>query len=143
MRERNPMHRPESRAKMAATLKAIGHKPNSRGGNGKEITPAQRRLANLLGWPTEVVIAPGDGQRPYHYKVDIAHPSMKVCVELDGGSHYSLARQASDRRRDERLASLGWLTFRFWNGDAMEHTEECARTVLSTTSKWRPRTPTS
>lgn len=139
MRERNPMHREESRAKMAASLKVIGHKPRFRGGNGKPTPEPQRALAEFLGWPTEFVIVPRDGERPYHYKADIVHPSMKVCVEVDGGSHCSRDRQDSDRRRDERLRSLGWLVFRFSNRDAMERTEECARTVLSTTSKWTPR----
>lgn len=138
----NPMHRPESREKMRRTLAEIGHRPQQRGGNGSGPTEPQRRLAEFLGWPTEVAVTPGDGERPYHYKADIAHPSMKVLVEVDGGSHCSLARQASDRRRDERLSSLGWMTFRFSNLEAMERTAECARMVLSTTSKWTPRTPT-
>lgn len=141
MRRNNPMHRPESREKMSGTLRRIKHKPRARGGNGSGPTEPQRRLAEFLGWPMEVVVPPGDGERPYHYKLDIAHPSMKVCVEVDGGSHCSLERQASDRRRDARLSSLGWLTFRFSNQEAMERTAECARTVLSTTSKWTPRTP--
>ena len=142
MIERNPMARSEVREKMAATLKEINHKPRTRGGNGTEIPESQRRLAEFLGWPTETSVPPGDGERPYHYKLDIAHPTMKVCVEVDGGSHFSLKRRESDRRRDERLARLGWLTFRFSNQEAMERTAECARTVLSTTSKWQARTPT-
>lgn len=142
MRRNNPMARPESRAKMAETLHRIGHRPRQRGGNGSGPTEPQKRLALFLGWPTEVIVAPGDGERPYHYKLDIAHPSMKVCVEVDGGSHCLRERQASDRRRDARLASLGWLTYRFSNQEATERTAECARTVLSTTSKWTPRTPT-
>ena len=142
MRERNPMHREESRQKMSATLRRIEHRPRSRGGNGAPVPEPQQRLADFLGWPTEVVIAPGDGERPYHYKADCAHPSMRVCVEVDGGSHFARDRQLSDRRRDERLSAAGWLTFRFSNEEAMERTAECAATVLSTTSKWKARTPT-
>lgn len=142
MKANNPMARPEVREKMSATLKGIKHKPRSQGGNGKAAPEPQAKLAEFLGWPMEVVVAPKDQERPFHYKLDIAHPSMKVCVEVDGGSHLGLARQASDRRRDERLAKLGWLTFRFSNREAMERTAECARTVLSTTSKWQARTPT-
>lgn len=142
MRADNPMARAEVREKMSATLKRIGHKPRAQGGNGASLPEPQRMMAEHLGWPTEAIVAPGDGERPYHYKLDIAHPTMKVCVEIDGGSHFSLARQASDRRRDERLSRLGWLTFRFSNREAMERTAECARTVLSTTSKWKARTPT-
>lgn len=142
MRRNNPMARPEVRAKMSQSLKAMGHKPRVQGGNGRPLPEPQVRLAEFLGWPTEFTVIPHDGEMPYHYKADIVHPTMKVCVEVDGGSHFSRARQASDRRRDERLRSLGWLVFRFSNRDAMERTEECARTVLSTTSKWTPRIPT-
>lgn len=142
MQRNNPMHSPEVRERMSGTLKRIGHRPPQRGGNGSGLTEPQRLLAEFLGWETEVVIAPGDGERPYHYRVDIAHPTMKVAVEVDGGSHFSLVRQASDRRKDERLSALGWLVLRFSNQDVMERTAECARMVTSTTSKWTPRTPT-
>lgn len=136
------MKRSEVRDKVSASLKAMGHKPRSQGGNGHPVPAPQRTLAEFLGWQTEFTIIPHDGERPYHYKADMVHPTMKVCVEVDGGSHYSLERQNSDRRRDERLRSLGWLVFRFSNQAAMERTEECARMVLSTTSTWTPRTRT-
>lgn len=142
MTERNPMRVKATREKMSATLRRIKHKPRQRGGNSAPTPLPQHTLAQHLGWPTEVVVTPSDGARPYHYKADIAHPTMKVCVEVDGPSHFPLSRQRSDKRRDERLASAGWLTFRFSNQDAMERTAECARTVLSTTSRWSPRTPT-
>lgn len=138
----NPMTRPEVREKMADTLRRNRHQPISRGGNGKPVAVPQQRLADHLGWATEVTVALGDGERPFWYNVDIAHPTMMVCVEVDGGSHYSLARQDSDRRKAERLASLGWLMFRFSNHEAMENTAECAAMVLSTTSRWRARTRT-
>jgi hypothetical protein len=142
MKANNPMAREGSREKMKATLAEIGHKPHIRRGNGHPPTQPQQRLADFLGWETEAVIAPKDGERPYHYRMDVAHPAMKVGIEVDGSSHCSLARQASDRRKEERLRSLGWLLFRFSNREAMEHTAECAQMVLSTTSKWRTRTPT-
>lgn len=140
MRERNPMHRPEARAKMSATLRAIEHKPRLRGGNGTPMPAARQVLAQFLGWQTEVIYRTCTGSPPWHYKLDIVHPTMKVCVEVDGGSHFG--RRDSDDRRDALLRSRGWLVFRFSNQDAMERTEECAREVLSTTSKWRARTPT-
>lgn len=140
MRERNPMRDPDTRAKMAATLREIGHKPHVRGGNGKPLPAGQRALADLLGWPTEETYRTETGEPPWHYKLDIAHPTMKVCVEVDGGSHWS--RRDADDRRDALLRSRGWLVFRFSNRAAMERTADCAREVLSTTSKWRARTPT-
>lgn len=143
MKLNNPMANVETRAKMAATLKRVGHAPTFRGGNGTQMPEPQAKLAALFGWPTEVVWAPKDGDRPYHYKMDIAHPTMRVCVEVDGGSHYSRERQESDARRDARMAIAGWLVFRFSNQEAMERTAECVQAVLSTTSRWRERIPTS
>lgn len=143
MKERNPMGNPDSVEKMKATLKRIGHKPRLRHGNGHGLTEPQRVLSEFLGWPTEIPITVGDGEFPSAYSADIAHPTMKVLVEVDGTSHSSRVVRESDRRRDARLASIGWLTFRFSNRDATELTVECAQMVLSTTSKWMERTPTS
>lgn len=142
MKDNNPMSRPESVEKMKATLKRIGHKPRLRYGNGHGLTKPQQVLSEFLGWPTEVPITVGDGQFPSAYSADIAHPTMRVLVEVDGTSHSSRVVRESDRRRDARLASIGWLTFRFSNRDATELTAECAQTVLSTISKWQARTPT-
>lgn len=143
MRRNNPMARPEVRAQVSETLRRINHKPRARGGNGKPIPEPQRKLAELLGWPTEVVVAPRDGQLPYHYKLDMAHPSRMIYIEVDGQSHMPLARRASDERRRQRLVSLGWIELRFSNQEAMERTAECARTAWSTTLRSKERTPTS
>jgi hypothetical protein len=144
MKTNNPMAKPESRAKMTETIRRIEHKPRTRGGNGSGVVSMpQRLLAEALGWPMEVIVAPHDSQRPFHYKLDMANAAMKICVEVDGSSHTSLVRQSADRRRDARLRAIGWITLRFSNRDAMERTAECARTVWSITSKWQERTPIS
>lgn len=137
MKRKNPMHDPEVRERMASTLKSIGHKPKTRGGNGSPIPEPQRILAEALGseWLTEHSVGISDGAYPRVYHLDIAHVPTKTCVEVDGGSHCSLERQASDLRRDERLSSEGWTVLRFSNQAAMERTEECVQMVLSTTSK--------
>lgn len=140
MRARNPMRDPDARARMAASLR--GHGPRERGGNGKPLPAGQVALAAWLGWPTEVTYTTSTGHRPWHYRLDVAHPTMRVCVEVDGPSHGSRSRCDSDGRRDALLISRGWQVFRFSNRDAMERTADCAREVLSTTSKWRARTPT-
>lgn len=42
--------------------------------------------------------------------VDLAIPSVKLAVEVDGRSH--IGRQAADARRDRKLARLGWRVLR-------------------------------
>lgn len=151
MTARNPMAAPDVRARMAATLKAVGHAPKVRGGNGRGLTESQRLLSEALGWDTEVIVKTGNPSRgvehipgiPTHYKLDIASLELMIAVEVDGGSHCALERKAQDRRKGEWLTGAGWTVLRFSNREVMADTADCARTVMSTTSKSRGRTPTS
>lgn len=132
------MHREEVRRRVSKTLKRIGHKPPLQGGNGRGLTRAQGELYLRLaehGFIPELVVITRMGRLgyPHHYKIDIADPSRMVAIEVDGGSHGSMKVQESDRKKDAFLIACGWRVFRFSNQVAMERTEECVRTVLSTT----------
>lgn len=135
----NPMRDPLTRAKVSATLKAIGHRPSVRGGNGRGPSEPQRLLAEALGWPMEVSIGTGPGARASGratcYKLDIGNPTLKVGVEVDGSSHSSLKRREEDRRKVEFLNGEGWTVLRFSNREVMADTAGCAQTVLSTISR--------
>ncbi len=140
--DRNPMRSEGCVEKMKSTRAAAGnHRPQIRGGNGAPMAEPQRRLADFLGWKTEFPVGIRDGLTPVKYSLDIAHPALKICVEVDGRSHHG-GRRVQDAKRDARLASLGWHTFRFSNQEAMELTADCAREVWSTTLKLRGLTPT-
>jgi hypothetical protein len=142
------MKRDEVRERVAEALQRMGHGPKELGGNGRPLSKPQAMLAEALGpeWHTEWVVptkmGKGSGYPP-HYKIDIAHPTLLVAVEVDGASHQALARQEQDARKDELLASRGWTVLRLSNRDVIERLEECARTVAYTTWKLRARTPTS
>jgi hypothetical protein len=143
MRERNPMQRPESRAKMRETLR--GRAPTRRGGNGTGLSAAETLLSNALGWEPHVVPT-GKPRRPgwpTHFKLDLANPDLMIAVEIDGRSHGAIERQEQDERKAEFLASLGWTVLRFSNEEATAHTADCCREVWSTISKsqGRRRTP--
>ena len=132
------MHNPEVRAKMTSTLRAMGWKPPTRGGNGKGPTGPQSLLADLLGWPMEVAVPtkmPRGSGYPSSYKLDIAELDLMVGIEVDGFSHCALARQRQDAKKEELLASLGWTVLRFTNREVMEDLRGCVQTVLSTI--WR------
>jgi len=46
----------------------------------------------------------------HHYTADLAHPLLKIDVEIDGGSHKS--RREKDAERDATLRALGWEVLR-------------------------------
>lgn len=117
----NPMTNPDVRRRVSQILKEMNHKPSVRGGNGTGLTLPQMILLNALGptWVAEFALSLGRRRRGYptHYKLDLANVAMRVCIEVDGPSHYS--RKDADAKKDAMLASLGWSVLRFWNRDIL------------------------
>ena len=109
--------RPETRAKLSAGHKAIGHCPRNRGGNGK-IAPCEAMMREMLpaywrgGFPIVTGIPRGNGYPPC-YKVDFALPFKKLAIEVDGSSHTS--RRSLDAKKDSFLMSRGWQVWRVSN----------------------------
>lgn len=128
MKANNPMHSAETREKVAGTLRAIGHKPSVRRGNGTGATPAEAAMLASLGpeWTLNVIVPTkipmGEGY-PTHYKLDLGIPELKVGLEVDGGSHCSIIRMAQDRKKTEFLRGRGWTVFRVTNREALEENE--------------------
>ncbi len=147
MRTRNPMRLAENRAKVSATLKAMGHQPIVRGGNGQSSPEAVRRLSDALGWPCEIVVRTGfrsgTGGLSNHYKLDIANEAMKIGIEVDGGSHGLLSRREQDQKKEAFLIGCGWTVLRFYNAAVMQNLTACVQMVASTISKLSAQTPTS
>lgn len=135
MRERNPMRIDSVRLKMTETLHRIGHRPKTRGGNGNPIPEPQRMIADALQWETEVIVRTGfksgSKGRPNHYKIDVANRALLIAIEIDGGSHFSRARQAQDKRKDHFLLSKGWLVMRFMNKEILSNLEACINAIRS------------
>jgi hypothetical protein len=145
MSRHNPMHDPATPRKVSDALRAMGHQPAVKGGNGRGPSPAERLLADALGWPTNVVVPtrmPRASGYPTAYKLDVANEALRIAIEVDGASHSSLARQGQDRKKERFLAGRGWIVLRFSNRDVMAQTGECARTVWSLTSRLQGSTPT-
>jgi hypothetical protein len=136
MKARNPMADPETRQKMAATLRSIGHRPAQRGGNGKPPPLPEVVLAELLrafGFQPQCAVPTGAKRGsglPPSYKVDVGNPALRIAVEADGPSH-SGHRKDLDRKRDACLRGLGWIVLRFSNAEILA----TPWTVLSTTLK--------
>jgi hypothetical protein len=135
------MEDPDARARMAATLRRIGHGPKVRMGNGTahtipELTlyAALVRLSGPRLWQIEYVVPSGPGSRskgmPTCYKIDVASPAWMVAVEVDGPSHNVLSRREADRRKDSTLSSRGWLVLRFSNQEVMADPDAVAAKII-------------
>jgi hypothetical protein len=125
----NPMADLSTRCKMRTHLRQRGHCPRVRGGNGQELTVPQQALLAALGegWVPEFIVPtkmPRHMEWPTHYKIDLAHPDLRIALEIDGYSHSITTRRAQDRRKTAFLAERGWHVLRVTNAQAL---------VLSTT----------
>lgn len=117
MKANNPMKNPEVRKRMSAIMS--GRTFLARGGNGT-LTPQQEAVADALGLPMEYAIPtkPVKGQfksLPTNYKVDIADPTRRLAIEIDGATHSRKKWRFLDRRKTEVLNALGWSVLRFSN----------------------------
>lgn len=140
MKENNPSSNPETMKKIKEHWKQYGHplqKQQLRGGNGRPLPRPQRILAAALGceWKVEHAIPTkeksGSGF-PSCYKVDLALPSKRVWIELDGWSHSLPEQQERDEKKTALLTKLGWRGLRIQNNDV----EIKLRRTLSTISKF-------
>jgi hypothetical protein len=102
--------------------------PTLTGGNGTGPSMAQARLAELLGWPMEVVVITDEQARsegsPNHYKLDIACRKLLIAIEMDGETHRTPQRQVADSRKEEFLRRIGWSVYRFSNAQALSGNPE-------------------
>lgn len=137
MRENNPMHHPEVRARVSRSLRRLHHHPPVQGGNGRPAPLAQQILAEALGWPMEVVIRtgpPASAGLPTHFKLDVACMEKKQAVEVDGPSHNSPLRREQDARKEAFLHSLGWTVWRFTNRAILTNTAGVVQQILGSTT---------
>jgi hypothetical protein len=134
----NCMKSSSVRSKVSRALKAIGHSPKVRGGNGKLTKPQAAMIAILgIGWIAEHVIPVQDFQKkrlPKHLKVDIANPTQKIALEIDGRSHRSPSRRLQDARKTIFLAQSGWSVFRVSNLRAEQLCSTCMSADILLTS---------
>ena len=63
------------------------------------------------------------------YVLDFYCPSKKLAIELDGGQHASTQGREHDARRADFLAERGIKVLRFWDNDALLHTEAVLQAI--------------
>lgn len=127
------MLREETRRKVSETLKRIGHRPKARGGNGKGLTHHEKLIFGLLGaeWvPGFVAVLETPTGRRHPYKIDLAHPTLKIAIEVDGPSHNSLKVRAADLWKQTALEKSGWKVLRFKNEEVESLTTSKLKDIL-------------
>ncbi len=69
-------------------------------------------------------------ERPVlHYIADFACLPLKLIIEVDGISHLDKAQVAYDRRRDAKLAAIGFVTLRFNSLEVFQDLEGVAEII--------------
>ena len=111
-----------------------------KGGNGRGLTLAERTLFEALGFGWKpLVVRTGDapqfgrGDKPSHYKIDIAEPNLKIAVEVDGDSHRGNER--IDAKKQAFLESRGWTVIRVSNRDAIQRTSSEVARIIALANK--------
>ena len=65
------------------------------------------------------------------YILDFVCFKYRIVVEADGSQHGEEAGLVHDARRDARLATLGFLTLRFWNSEIDANLDGVIETILA------------
>lgn len=137
MKARNPMRKKETREKVSRTLRRIGHAPAVRGGNGHPSSRAVSLLSTCcspLGFVPEYAVRTGkktSNKYPTVYKIDLAHPVLKIAIEVDGSSHRALERQKQDRKKERFLTGHGWTVLRFTNQTVLTESGTVLSSIIS------------
>ncbi len=105
---------------VSETLRKMEWAPTVRKGNGTGLTPAEAVIHPTmleLGFEWNCAVSLGERQPGYptNYKLDFGHRQHLVGVEIDGHTHRTVVGQTRDRKKEERLAELGWSMFRIPN----------------------------
>lgn len=125
MKAKNPMSSDASRSAMRGKVLSLQQSGEllpfgnqRKHGNGGAPTEAEATF--LQTFPQALfnhAVSLGDGERPFHYKIDAAFVEQKIAVEIDGTSH--VGREEADRRKDARLSRIGWTVLRMTNEDVL------------------------
>jgi very-short-patch-repair endonuclease len=84
--------------------------------HGERILIGLLKSAGITGWIANYPIG--------EYKVDLAFPGARIAIEVDGWAFHSDPEVfQKDRKRQNRIALLGWQVLRFTWFDLTEHPE--------------------
>ena len=85
---------------------------------GERLLHRQLRAGGITGWRTNHPVAVGSGRT---YFADVAFPSERWLIEVDGwGAHGTRSAFTEDRRRQNLLELAGWRCLRFTWADLVD-----------------------
>ncbi len=102
--------------------------------------PLRQKLRNTLA-PAEIILWSHLQGRKFHnlkfrrqhgigpYIVDFYCPEIKLAIEVDGASHFTLEQKLKDRERTEFIKSKGVNVVRVMNGDVYCDMEKVLRRI--------------
>jgi very-short-patch-repair endonuclease len=110
--DRCPINQPENSKKQIERQRALGF-PNLNY-DGAPTVP-QKILFDALRGATMEFKIPKIGKM----KIDIAIPSLKLAIEVDGLSHTKRGQKEKDAKKEQALKARGWTLLRFWNAEIL------------------------
>ena len=136
---RNCTAQPGIREKLSISMKAAGHMPRQRMGNGSGLTYPQQQLLNVLGngWVAEHPVETGlprSSGMPRVLKLDLANAELKMGIEVNGSSHRMTDRRVQDIKKIAFLVERGWSVFSVTNSQALKLSTTCKSTDTTLTS---------
>lgn len=113
--DRCPIRQPENRQKRLEQQRALGF-PNLKY-DGAPTIP-QKLLFDALSGATMEFSLPKSGKTKA-FRLDIAIPSLKLAIEVDGLSHTKQKERNRDLRKEGILKDQGWALLRFRNAEVL------------------------
>lgn len=118
---RDVIQRPDVKAKRMAAVekqRAVGF-PGLTYRNGMVTLPQQTLFDALPGAVMEHPFYIGAVGRPS--SVDLAIPSLRLAIEIDGHSHQVQQRKEIDAKKEQILKERGWTVLRFSNSEVLRN----------------------
>lgn len=114
--DRSPVKLPENRRKLIENQRTKGF-PNLKYDGGPTI-PQKLLFDHLPGATMEFALSRGKGKSGA-WRIDIAIPTLKLAIEVDGLSHVKKKEKKRDAKKEQALLEHGWTLLRFWNGEIL------------------------
>jgi hypothetical protein len=110
--DRCPIKSSENRRKLIENQRIKGF-PNLKY-DGAPTIPQKLLLDHLPGAVIEFALP-----KNKRLRIDIAIPSLKLAIEVDGLSHVKQKQKESDAKKEQILKERGWTLLRFWNAEIL------------------------